>query len=150
MTEMIDESRVKDLNSSSQQGQTSGKPPTFQWAHMPQETLLRYLDEIKAALKATNLIEMNMEEELVLQFQAVKALQGSVLDDVETPANQRAQVANAVASSLSRLADLQMEVYNSERFKRVESLLIRHLRKLPEDVAAAFLDDYEETLSQLK
>ena len=143
---MIDESKVKNLSS----GSNSPGSATFQWAHMPQETLLQCLDEIKAVLNSTSLVEMNMEEELVLQYRAVKALQGRVIDDLETPANQRAQVANAVASSLARLADLQMTIYTSERFKRIETLLIRHLRKLPEDMAAQFLDDYEELLEQLK
>lgn len=143
---MIDESKVKNLSS----GSNSPGSATFQWAHMPQETLLQYLDEIKAVLNSTSLVEMNMEEELVLQYRAVKALQGRVIDDLETPANQRAQVANAVASSLARLADLQMTIYTSERFKRIETLLIRHLRKLPEDMAAQFLDDYEELLERLK
>jgi hypothetical protein len=141
---MIDESKVKNLSS----GSNPSESPRFQWAHMPQETLLQYLDEIKAVLNSTSLVEMNMEEELVLQYRAVKALQGRVIDDLETPANQRAQVANAVASSLTRLADLQMTIYTSERFKRVETLLIRHLSKMPEDVAAQFLDDYESMIKK--
>ena len=143
---MIDESKVKDLGGSNQATATS----PFKWNALPESTLLRYLDEIKAVLPATALVEMNMEEELILQYQAVRALQGSVIDDETIPVNQRAQVANSVASSLSKIAELQMEIYTSERFKRIETLLIRHLTKLPEDTAAAFLDDYEKLLESLK
>jgi hypothetical protein len=91
-----------------------------------------------------------MEEELIRQFQAVRALQNSIIDDDTIPPNQKAQVANSVASSLSKLADLQLGVFSSERFKRIETLLIRHLKKLPEDTAMAFIEDYEQLLEGMK
>jgi len=116
---------------------------------LPLETLLRYLDEIRQVLPATTLLDMNMEEELILQFQAVRTLQNTILDDISVPANQKAQVANSVASVLGSIADLQNKVYSSERFKRIETLLIRHLNKLPEDVAAAFLEDYEQLVAKV-
>ena len=143
---MIDESKVKNFGRNEET--TSSGP--FKWHALPQETLLRYLDEIKAALPATTLADMNMEEELILQFQSVRRLQGTILDDDNVPANQKAQVANSVASALSKLAELQLAVYSSERFKRIEGLLIRHLGRLPEEAAAAFLEDYEALLESLK
>ena len=141
---MIDESKVKDFN------RTEPAQAPFRWSALPIETLLKYFDEIRATLPSTKLVDMNMEDELLLQYQAVRALQNSIIDDDEVPANQKAQVANAVASVLSTLADLQNKTYSSERFKRIETLLVRHLSKLPEDTAAAFLEDYEKTLKALK
>lgn len=141
---MIDESKVKDFN------RTEPAQAPFRWSALPIETLLKYFDEIRATLPSTKLVDMNMEDELLLQYQAVRALQNSIIDDDEVPANQKAQVANAVASVLGSLADLQNKTYSSERFKRIETLLIRHLSKLPEDTAAAFLEDYEKTLKALK
>lgn len=141
---MIDESKVKNFG----RGEETSTP-TFRWSALPLETLLRYLDEIRQVLPATTLLDMNMEEELILQFQAVRTLQNTILDDESVPANQKAQVANSVASVLGSIADLQNKVYSSERFKRIETLLIRHLNKLPEDVAAAFLEDYEQMITTL-
>ena len=141
---MIDESKVKNFGRDEQ-----AAPPTFRWSALPLETLLRYLDEIRQVLPATTLLDMNMEEELILQFQAVRTLQNTILDDISVPANQKAQVANSVASVLGSIADLQNKVYSSERFKRIETLLIRHLNKLPEDVAAAFLEDYEQLVAKV-
>lgn len=144
---MIDESKVKNFGRP-EDIQPSSAP--FRWSAMPTETLLRFLDEIRATLPSTNLVDMNMEEELILQYQAVRSLQNSIFDDEGVPANQKAQVANSVASVLSSLADLQNKTYTSERFKRIETLLIRHLSKLPEETAAVFLEDYEQTLAALK
>ena len=141
---MIDESKVKNFG----RGEETSTP-TFRWEALPVETLLRYLDEIRQVLPATTLLDMNMEEELILQFQAVRTLQNTILDDESVPANQKAQVANSVASVLGSIADLQNKVYSSERFKRIETLLIRHLNKLPEDVAAAFLEDYEQLVAKV-
>lgn len=141
---MIDESKVKDFN------RTEPAQAPFRWSALPIETLLKYFDEIRATLPSTKLVDMNMEDELLLQYQAVRALQNSIIDDDEVPANQRAQVANSVAGVLSTLADLQNKTYSSERFKRIETLLVRHLSKLPEDTAAAFLEDYERLLDTLK
>ena len=141
---MIDESKVKNFG----RGEETSTSP-FRWSALPLETLLRYLDEIRQALPATTLLDMNMEEELILQFQAVRTLQNTILDDISVPANQKAQVANSVASVLGSIADLQNKVYSSERFKRIETLLIRHLNKLPEDVAAAFLEDYEQLVAKV-
>lgn len=142
---MIDESKVKNFG----RGEETSSTPTFRWSALPLETLLRYLDEIRQVLPATTLLDMNMEEELILQFQAVRTLQNTILDDESVPANQKAQVANSVASVLGSIADLQNKVYSSERFKRIETLLIRHLNKLPEDVAAAFLEDYEQLVAKV-
>lgn len=141
---MIDESKVKNFG----RGEETSTSP-FRWSALPLETLLRYLDEIRQVLPATTLLDMNMEEELILQFQAVRTLQNTILDDISVPANQKAQVANSVASVLGSIADLQNKVYSSERFKRIETLLIRHLNKLPEEVAAAFLEDYEQLVAKV-
>lgn len=92
---------------------------------------------------------MDLEQELLLQYQVIRKLQNDVMDDRDVPANQRAQVANAVAASLNKLVDLQNEVYSSERFKKVETILIRHARRMPEDLAKGFLEDYEALLNTL-
>lgn len=120
------------------------------WKEMSVEELIHHMDEIRKALPPTALAEVNLEEELMLQFQAVRALQSQVLADDEQPLNQRAQVANSVQTVLSKLIEMQDKVYSTERYKAFEQIMIRHLSKLPEDVAQAFLEDYEKAVLAVK
>lgn len=126
----------------------SGEPKLapFKWSAYPVQQLIAWRDEITRHLPPTNLKDMNLEEELLLQFHAVRDLQGTVLEDEEIPLNQRAQLANNVASTLSKLIEMQEKVYTQERFKLMEGILIRCLNRLPEESAAQFLDEYERAL----
>lgn len=112
--------------------------------------LIHLRDQITRMLPPVSLDKVDLEEELLLQLYTVRKLQSDVIDDDDTPANQRAQVANAVTTSLNKLVDLQASVYSQERFKAIESLMIRHLKKLPEDVLQPFLQEYRELLEALK
>jgi len=129
------------------------KPPStqqsrapFDWKSLPVSMLVKYRDEITQHLPATELKDFNMEQELLIQYHSVRELQNEVISDIDIPPNQRAQVANSVAAGQSKIADLQVEVYTSERFKNIEALLIRTLNKLPEEQAAEFLEGYEKLL----
>ena len=116
------------------------------WKIYKQSELLQFLEEIKQELPPLSLKEMNLEEELLLQLHTVRALQAEVMNEEGVAANQRAQVANTVAASLNKVVEMQLQVYSSERFKRIEGLLIKQLSDLPEEVAKKFLDDYEAVL----
>ena len=129
------------------QRKRSEKAAPFNWKSLPVDVLIKYRDEITQCLPALTLSEVNLEEELLLQFQTLRVLQTEVLNDETIPLNQRAQVANAVGNTLDRLIGAQSEVYDQERFKSIENVLIRHLRKLPEAFAEDFLKDYERVLS---
>jgi ABC-type glutathione transport system ATPase component len=109
------------------------------------ESELRQLrSEIEAMLPQDNLSNLNLETELVRQYRKVLELQDDVLTDDTVPANQRAQVAGQVASTLQHLIKMQTEFHTAERFKALENLMIKHMRRLPKDVAEAFLDEYAE------
>jgi hypothetical protein len=110
---------------------------------LTQDELRQLRAEIDLILPPQKLQDIDLEEELVEQYQKVKRLQEDVLNDLETPANQRAQVAGQVASTLQQLIKMQTEYHTSERFKAIENILIRHIKKLPHDVAEAFINDYE-------
>jgi 3-oxoacyl-(acyl-carrier-protein) synthase len=114
----------------------------FNWDALPLDQLLKYHAEIEQRLPPTALKDLNMERELLLQFHTVRALQTDTLGDDETAANQKAQVANTVASCLNKIVDMQNAVYNSERFKKVEQAIIRALDTLPEDAARLWLEQY--------
>ena len=115
-------------------------------------TLQELLDlraRIERRLPARSLKDINLERELVLQVMALQELQNSVIDDDDTPANQKAQVANSLSAALVNLVKLQGDVHSSERMKRIERILIDTLKDLPVEVVEAFLANYEQALEGL-
>lgn len=116
--------------------------------NMSVEELLALRAEIDARLPATSLKDMNLEKELIIQYLKVVELQKKVLEDDETPANQLAQVANAVAGTLQNLITMQSKFHNVERFKQLENLMIKHMKSLPLEVAEAFINEYEQLEAQ--
>lgn len=120
------------------------------WSKFPVERLISYMSEIRKRLPPLSIAEINLEEQLLMQYHSLQELFNEVRNDDKTPVNQRAQVANSLQSALANLTKLQMDVYSSERLKMIEKLIIRMLRTLPEEAAVAFLDDYEAALKDLK
>jgi uncharacterized protein (UPF0147 family) len=121
------------------------EPPSIreQLMEMTDPELMEIRDVIETLLPADNLSTIDLEKELVRQYRKVLHLQEQVLHDDEVPANQRAQVAGQVASTLQQLIKMQTEFHTSERFKAIENLLIKHLKTLPRDVAEKFVNEYE-------
>ena len=112
-------------------------------------TLQELLDlraRIERRLPARSLKDLDLERELVLQVMALQELQNKVIDDDDTPANQKAQTASALSAALMNLVKVQSEVHNSERMKKIEAALIDTLNELPQEAAAAFLGRYEQAL----
>lgn len=143
---MIDDSKTLKFESPSE----LNPPPSakFHWKSLPLSLLLQYRDEINSALPSTELSKMNMEEEMLLQYHAIRELQNDIIGEDTIPPNQKAQVANAVAASLNKLAELQASLYTTERFKNIENILIRNLSKLPEEIASEFLTEYEKEIDK--
>jgi|GEM_PF-3173718 len=108
--------------------------------------LLDLRAQIDAQLPARSLADLNLEEELILQYLIAKELQTATMGDLDVPANQRAQVLNACVSALDKLQDTQAKFYSQERFKRIEAMLISTLKKWPVDLAGDFIDEYEKML----
>lgn len=126
------------------------KPAPFSWKSHSVADLVAWRDQITAVLPPLSLAEMNMEEEVLLQYHSLRALQNDVLGDEAIPLNQRAQIANSVTGALTKLVDMQSSVYTQERFKAIEGLMIRHLNRLPAEAAEAFIAEYEKYLLALK
>lgn len=112
------------------------------------EELLNLRAEIDRLLPSTKLNEMDLEKELVLQYHKVVALQTRVLEDDRTPANQLAQVSNAVAGTLQNLVSMQSKFHTSERFKELESRLIKTLNKMPDEHTREFFTWYESEAAE--
>lgn len=112
---------------------------------MSPDELMVLRSEIDSRLPSTRLVDVNLAEELVMQFQTVKHLQTKVLDS-NTSAQQKAAVANSCAGALAHLVKMQTELYNAERLKAIEQVLIQVMRDQPEGLQHAFFDKYERLL----
>ena len=122
--------------------------PTSSLASMEVDELLELRRQIEALLPVKDIKDLNLSRELVLQVQALQALQQRVLGDGDAPANQQAQVANSLSSALVNLVRVQTEVYTSERLKIIETILVECINTLPMDVQEAFLSRYEDALGK--
>lgn len=110
------------------------------------EDLVELRTRIDQMLPTRKLRDVDLESELVRQLTVVHRLQSDVINDQNTPANQKAQVAGQVANVLAVLSKLQVEVYSSERLKRIEQILIDTLNTLPLEAQESFLERYEVLL----
>ena len=104
--------------------------------------LLNLRAEIDGLLPAKSLKDMNLEEELVIQFQTAKAFQGEILNSYEE-SNKKAQVLNSCTATLQNLVRVQAEYHTAERLKQIESRLIRALEKVPAEYLKEFFEWYE-------
>lgn len=118
-------------------------------AAYPVSFLLGLRAEIDAVLPPMRLSEMNLEKELVLQYQTAKALQTDTLSKNLTEANKKAQVVNTTAATLQSLVKMQADFHTAERFKKIEVLLIETLRTLPAELVAKFFERYERELGAM-
>lgn len=91
------------------------------------------------------LSELNVEHELLRQYQAAKRLFEAAEHDETTPLNQKAQTLNSISSILSAIIKTQTELYDAERLKALEAVLADTLREFPE-LEAAFMTAYKTRL----
>lgn len=113
---------------------------------MTEEELLDLRSQVDALLPIRRLKDVSMEVELVRQLGVVHRLQAEVIDDENTPANQRAQVAGQVANVLAVLSKLQVELYSSERLKKIEAVLIETINMMSPEAQEFFFQEYEGRL----
>jgi hypothetical protein len=105
--------------------------------------LLDLRQRIEALLPARKLADIDLEQEIVLQYLAAQALMQKTSIAVDIPANQKAQVQNSCASILDQLLKMQTRIYSAERMKAIEQVLIKVLKTLPEEAQRQFFHDYE-------
>lgn len=105
--------------------------------------LRKLRDDIDRLLPPNTIDALNLEGELVAQYRTIKDLMDSVKEDKDTPANQRAQVANSVVATLAQLVKLQEDLRRDEVLKLMESVLIDTLKDQPAAVRDEFFREYE-------
>lgn len=86
---------------------------------------------------------LDLLSETVRLFRQTKKLLSKVLSDTSTPANQQAQVVNTLSNLLRSLSEQQTDLFNAERLKRLENVVITLVKDLPVAQQEAFLVAYE-------
>lgn len=104
--------------------------------------LIALRSNIDARLPPLSISQMNLEEELLLQYHAAKALVAKAAGDDTIPTNQKAQVQNSCAAILKTLADAQVAVYSSERVKAIEQALEKAFQGYDDSIKKAFFERY--------
>lgn len=137
---MFDQETLSKIKS----GEVFTPKPKIDLDEMEISDLLDLYSQIESRLPATKLSQMDLEKELVLQYTRATALQKDVLASDDIPANQQAQVLNAVMASLQRLVEMQTKYHTSERLKAIEGKLIRCLEKVPTEYLEEFFRWYEQ------
>lgn len=129
--------------------QNTPPQPRFNLASMGEAALLDLRAQIDACLPVKSLKDLDLERELVLQYQTVKALQNDVINDDEIDVNKRAQVVNSCAAALDSLVKMQERYVNSQRMMKIESILIDTLNEWPHDHVDRFLQQYSANLEKV-
>ena len=94
-----------------------------------------------------DLAQLDLADELGLQYRSGMTLLSSVQDDNDTPVNQRAQVFNSVNSMLSNIVKTQEIIYSIERLKKYEVAFLKAAETLTTEAKEAFFDLYGEYLN---
>ena len=110
------------------------------------QELLDLRSQVEARLPPSNLKDINLEQELVLQVRALQVLQAQVLSDTSIAANQRAQVANALSAALVNLHKTQESIDMNERFRKSEAHLINAMQGEEDEALERILRRYQEAM----
>ena len=100
-------------------------------------------NRIDDLLPRDTLKDVNLEAELVAQYRRVLDLQEDTLSNYDIPANQKAQVAAQVASTLQQLIKLQVDLDLATKLRLMEEALVESLQLLPEDARHTYFEAYE-------
>lgn len=92
---------------------------------------------------------LNLQEQLLVQYNRAAELLHVASYDKMVPLNQKATTINTAAGVLSALTKMQAELYSLERVKAIEACIIGVLKRFP-DVQEQFLTEYEAALKDLE
>lgn len=115
-------------------------------AALPEGQLMRARHEIDILVEI-DINQMNLTEELGLQYRQAKQLLANVQNDDRTPANQKVQIFNSLQNQLDKIIKQRQAVLSQERLKRFEAAFLNTLKQLgDETLQQNFLDLYGEFL----
>lgn len=93
--------------------------------------------------------DLDLRQELVLQFIVTKQLMTDNQTDGDIPLNQKAQVTNSLTALLKQLSDQQIKLHSAERFRLMEQALTDTLLGISLELQEQFLSIYAEKLSTI-
>lgn len=109
--------------------------------------LLELRAKIEEKLPIKSLEDVNLVRESLTQLQMAKSLQAAANErESGVPMNQRSQVQNSLSGIITTLAKVQMDLYTSERIKRVQSAVVKVVKQLPKASQELFFDMLENEL----
>ena len=89
---------------------------------------------------------LNLETELLSQYNEARRLIHIATYDDEVPVNQKAQAVNTATTVLAALIKSQADLYSLERVKKIEATLLDVLKEFP-DMQEPFMKAYEIALN---
>lgn len=99
--------------------------------------------------RGTDLEAIEVSEELAGLYSDARQLLDVVLNDAQTPANQKAQVLNSVHSLIERIMKNRTDLHNAERIRTIEHIVIRVMNEQPQEVKEEFVRQYQAALGAL-
>ena len=137
---LIDPERLAAVRTMLAEGTKAPKDPL---TDMSPAELRKLRAEIDRLLPDSGMDGMDLEKELVDQYNLVKDLQAGALHDDSIPLNQRSQLAGQVAATLGQLVKMQVDLKRDERLKKIESVFLEAISKLPDEAKDLFFAEYE-------
>lgn len=125
-------------------GEADDRDEFDELAGMAQEDLLNLRQKIDARLENQRLADINLERELVLQYQQTKFFLTGIIEDKTIPANQRAQAINSCSAILQQLIKMQTDLYGAERMKAMEAACVKAMKTMAPEVQEVFLSRYSD------
>jgi hypothetical protein len=122
----------------------AGSAPNLKELDVSQLYQLR--QEVDGLLPPHKLTEVDLVEELLLQYQVAKTMLASVLTNPGVPANQKAQVQNSCVGVLKQVTETQTRLYDAETIKCMEQALEKAFALVPQAAKEAFYERYSELL----
>ena len=135
---MIDQEKLAGIKTL-MRGNESPKDPL---TGLSAKELRRLRSEIDKLLPSAKVSDLNLEEELVEQYQKIKDLMDEVTESPDVGASQKAQVGNSVVGTLGQLVKLPEDLRRQETFKIMEGVLIEAIKRLPAAVKDEFFTEY--------
>jgi hypothetical protein len=99
-------------------------------------------------LPQRSIAEINLEEELILQYFVAKQLVQEAMDDPQVQTNQKAQVQNSCAAILKTLAEAQTALFTAERVKAIEQAIQKVWAGEDEVKRRAFFERYKRLVRE--
>ena len=137
---MINESKINALKQPADKKPKGTKETLLDMTPKELRTLRSMIDEL---LPEQTVRDLNLEDELLQQYNKTKQLMDDCIGDPEVAPNQKAQVANSVVSTLGALVKLQEDLRIAQTMKLMDATFIEVIKTAPQEIKDAFFEEYE-------